>query len=1101
MATNVTIKAIEPSTIHQIQSGQVIVDLCSVAKELVENSLDAGATSIDVRFKNQGLDSIEVQDNGYGISPSNYETLALKHYTSKLSTYADLTTLQTFGFRGEALSSLCALSHFSVVTCTQEEAPKAKKLEFEASGKLKKTSVVSGHKGTTVIVENLFYNLPVRRRELERNIKREWGKVINLLNQYACVQTGVKFSVSQQPTKGKRMLLFSTEGNLTTRDNIINVFGVKSMAGLIPLDLKLELIPTHNPLHKRKADNDKDGTREIRVKGHVSRPTHGEGRQTPDRQMFYVNGRPCGLPQFAKVFNEVYRSYNSSQSPFIFADIQLDTHLYDVNVSPDKRTILLHDQGQMLDNLRESLIELFEKQDVTVPSSQLLTGKQTPFRKTSLIRRDTPGSERSESTRASPFPQQSSAPDNEESQKPDGEGESEDDQEMEVVRFSVTNRNARRGSKKSSVADAGAQSLMSRWVERKTGGQEPSKSSSHAKAQKPGQQSIFAAFWKNQDEPTSSPDDAVDPSPAEEEEGQEDEAPSDRNYEASGPTSGQSPATNMSHKPADELISEADDDRGAERHESPIPAIAPLSQPRPTLPPSTRSPRRPEQQVAVIRIGDEEVKGVIGAPQKRPRTHSATPSPVKKRTTKPSVPLPSFGGRLTQLFAAGGASQPSSAQDDEEEDGEGSEQEGGEEEGDAAMGEDQEGKEDDDSLFVSQDEDQTSTAEKEQELGSFASDAGDAVEPEPESEEEMQEDPESDDEPANGNVSEAGSPKPARSDADGDYIDPDDALAQDDSNVQEEPTPLEPSEDSLKRQQFLLKGGVKRKDSTVQYLQHLRTNETSIRSQLQSWQASLSPFSPTSATLDSDQTGLDAEDAEEKLSLKISKSDFAKMKIVGQFNLGFIIAVREAEPTQDSDQLRQDDDEVFIIDQHASDEKYNFERLQSTTVVQSQRLVSPKTLELTAMEEEVIMENIPALETNGFKIHVNDDKPVGERIQLLSLPISRETTFGLQDLEELIFLLGENPSSSATTQVPRPSKVRKMFAMRACRSSIMIGKALSEKQMRGVVRHMGEMEKPWNCPHGRPTMRHLCGLGAWDGMGWREGEEIGETDWGGWLSG
>ncbi|CRK46128.1 hypothetical protein BN1723_019905, partial [Verticillium longisporum] len=95
----------------------VIVDLCSVVKELVENSLDANATAIDVRFKNQGLESIEVHDNGSGISHDNYEGLALKHHTSKLATFSDLNTLSTFGFRGEALSSLCALSQFSVVTC------------------------------------------------------------------------------------------------------------------------------------------------------------------------------------------------------------------------------------------------------------------------------------------------------------------------------------------------------------------------------------------------------------------------------------------------------------------------------------------------------------------------------------------------------------------------------------------------------------------------------------------------------------------------------------------------------------------------------------------------------------------------------------------------------------------------------------------------------------------------------------------------------------------------------------------------------------------------------------------------------------------------
>jgi len=89
-----TIKAIEAKSVHQIQSGQVIVDLCSVAKELVENSLDAGATSVEVRFKNHGLDSIEVQDNGSGIAPANYENVALKHYTSKLSSYDDLSSLR-----------------------------------------------------------------------------------------------------------------------------------------------------------------------------------------------------------------------------------------------------------------------------------------------------------------------------------------------------------------------------------------------------------------------------------------------------------------------------------------------------------------------------------------------------------------------------------------------------------------------------------------------------------------------------------------------------------------------------------------------------------------------------------------------------------------------------------------------------------------------------------------------------------------------------------------------------------------------------------------------------------------------------------------------
>lgn len=236
-----TIKALEGRTVHQIQSGQVIVDLCSVAKELIENSLDAGATSIDVRFKNNGLDSIEVQDNGVGISDENYETIALKHYTSKLSNYDDLTSLQTFGFRGEALSSLCALSKFHIVTARVNEAPKGTRLDFEVSGKMKNSQVVASQKGTTVAVEDLFVNLPVRRRELEKNIRREYGKVLGILQAYACVSTNARISVSNVLTKGKKAVVFATKSNSTTRENISNVFGAKGLPGLVAMDVSFDM--------------------------------------------------------------------------------------------------------------------------------------------------------------------------------------------------------------------------------------------------------------------------------------------------------------------------------------------------------------------------------------------------------------------------------------------------------------------------------------------------------------------------------------------------------------------------------------------------------------------------------------------------------------------------------------------------------------------------------------------------------------------------------------------------------------------------------------------------------------------------------------------
>lgn len=358
---------------------------------------------------------------------------------------------------------------------------------------------------------------------------------------------------------------------------------------------------------------------------------------------------------------------------------------------------------------------------------------------------------------------------------------------------------------------------------------------------------------------------------------------------------------------------------------------------------------------------------------------------------------------------------------------------------------------------------------------------------------------------------------------DDEYVNEDENETRDATRIQEvidaaEAAGNKPTEEGEgeKRSQAFLKGRPRRKDMTLNLVQQVKTSGSEIRQRIASLASRLpQPRAQASAADSSD--GLEAEDAEEKLSLKISKSDFAKMRIVGQFNLGFILAVREAsasaeaadkgkgrdaQPDADADA----DDELFIIDQHASDEKYNFERLQATTTVQSQRLVQPKTLDLTALEEEIILEHLPALERNGFLVAADTSgrRPVGRRIQLLSLPLSRETTFSVSDLEELVFLLADNPTSSATT-VPRPSKVRRMFAMRACRSSIMIGRALSRRQMEAVVRHMGEMDKPWNCPHGRPTMRHLCGLGGWDGRMWREGDGFrGETrgrrtDWAGWA--
>ncbi|KAJ7641827.1 MutL C terminal dimerization domain-containing protein [Roridomyces roridus] len=217
------------------------------------------------------------------------------------------------------------------------------------------------------------------------------------------------------------------------------------------------------------------------------------------------------------------------------------------------------------------------------------------------------------------------------------------------------------------------------------------------------------------------------------------------------------------------------------------------------------------------------------------------------------------------------------------------------------------------------------------------------------------------------------------------------------------------------------------------------------------------------AGIDEDE---DEQAAIEALARTISKADFGGMDIVGQFNLGFIIVRR-----RDDDSM----DDLFIVDQHAADEKYNFETLQQTTRIRSQRLFRPQPLELTAGDELLALENLDLLRQNGFEVSAttaDDDEGGSSHLSLTAQPISKSTVFDMKDLEELIHLMHDRPAG----EMVRCSKARAMFASRACRKSVMVGMPLNRSQMTAVVRHMGTMDQPWNCPHGRPTMRHLSDL-------------------------
>ncbi len=184
--------------------------------------------------------------------------------------------------------------------------------------------------------------------------------------------------------------------------------------------------------------------------------------------------------------------------------------------------------------------------------------------------------------------------------------------------------------------------------------------------------------------------------------------------------------------------------------------------------------------------------------------------------------------------------------------------------------------------------------------------------------------------------------------------------------------------------------------------------------------------------------------------------------------------------------------DLFIIDQHAADEIYNFETLQKTGRIEKQRLLQPKYLELTASSESILLDNLNLLEKLGYELQVCTNRKVGNRIMITSVPISSQSNklFSLKDIDELLFILSENelnPGSISTSSSEqssitdlKSSSLRAMFASKACRKSVMIGDSLNMTEMKRIITHLNEIEKPFNCPHGRPTMRHLVNIALLD---------------------
>ncbi|KAK7134540.1 hypothetical protein R3I93_017837 [Phoxinus phoxinus] len=834
------IKAIDKQSVHQICSGQVVLSLATAVKELVENSIDAGATNVDVKLKDSGTELVEVSDNGKGVEEQNFEGLTLKHHTSKLRDFSDLIHVETFGFRGEALSSLCALSDLSVVTC-HESAQIGARLVYDHNGHLTERVPHPRQHGTTVTLQKLFSTLPVRHKEFQRNIKKDYSKMIFVLQSYCIISTGVRITCTNQTGQGKRPTVLCTSGSNSMRDNIGAVFGPKQLQSLIPF----QQISPNESIKEDYGLCGLDVPKDLFIiEGFVSQGDHGVGRSATDRQFFFINKRPCDPVKVSKLVNEVYHMYNRHQYPFVALNITVASDCVDVNVTPDKRQILLQEEKLLLAILKSSLIAMFETGVNKISLNHIspaITGLGRPT-KTST------GTEDCETVSAS-----EALPDE--------------------------------GPPKTSINLAGLKQAFSNHQAPGIG----SKQSSHkAVCAGPSQKKMFSFV--------SCSKNVADMRP---------HLKSSQSFAAV--TSIKSTVCLAKYKST--FDSDADDS-GAANQSSAI------------------------DDPEILHENNSENKSVLHSIIYKTDGKAETiDEPVNEKfwSHEPLVPETKSEQHQEKIFSP-----------------------------------------------------EAKRARREGEPPACSVDS------------------------KNKNSSQ-----------------------QLDSPV------------SVQKKTVLLQFSLQELSKRIQRLQAQKTENNDQEPKYRRFRAKINPGENHSA--------------EDELKKEISKDMFKDMEIIGQFNLGFIIT-----------KLKSD---LFIIDQHATDEKYNFEILQQNTILKGQRLIVPQNLHLPAISETVLMENLEIFRKNGFDFLIDEDAQVMERVKLVSLPTSKNWTFGPSDIEELIFMLSDSPGIMC-----RPSRVRQMFASRSCRKSVMVGTALNISEMKKLVLHMSEIEQPWNCPHGRPTMRHLANL-------------------------
>ena len=330
------IKLLPDSVANQIAAGEVIQRPASVIKELVENSIDAGATEISIVLKDAGRTLIQVVDNGMGMSPTDARLAFERHSTSKIRKADDLFSLHTMGFRGEALASIAAISQLELRTSRKDDQIGTRILISASKCECQEPYLCPP--GCNFMIKNLFYNVPARRKFLKSN-QVELSNIIKEFEKLALVNYNVDFTLSHNDTIIHQML----GGSFKRR--ILDLFGKSLDMQLIPLEINTSL---------------------VKITGFISKPENARKRNA--LQYFFVNGRYMRHPYFHKAVMSSYEELIAQDSqPNYFLNFSVEPESIDVNIHPTKTEIKFENEAPIWQIISAAVKEVLGKFSI-VPS-------------------------------------------------------------------------------------------------------------------------------------------------------------------------------------------------------------------------------------------------------------------------------------------------------------------------------------------------------------------------------------------------------------------------------------------------------------------------------------------------------------------------------------------------------------------------------------------------------------------------------------------------------------------------------------------------------------------------------------------------------------